>query len=47
MVVPCLELCHHDPAFWEKPNELYPEHFLDSNGNLASKKEAFMPFSLG
>ena len=40
-------MCHKNPDLWEKPNELYPEHFLDKKGNLDSKKEAFMPFSVG
>ena len=47
MILPCMELCHKDPAFWEKPEEFYPEHFLDKDGKLDSKKEAFMPFSTG
>jgi len=43
----CLFLCHHDPRYWEKPDSLHPEHFLDSEGNLSTRNEAFMPFSLG
>ncbi|XP_069710454.1 cytochrome P450 2D17-like [Phaenicophaeus curvirostris] len=35
-----------DEAFWEKPNEFYPEHFLDANGQFV-KPEAFLPFSAG
>ncbi|XP_047486302.1 cytochrome P450 2L1-like [Penaeus chinensis] len=41
------EGCHMDPAFWEKPHELYPEHFLDDQGKILTKKEGFLPFSLG
>ncbi|NXT45621.1 CP2DH protein, partial [Pluvianellus socialis] len=35
-----------DEAVWEKPNEFYPEHFLDANGKFV-KPEAFLPFSAG
>ncbi|NXI54422.1 CP2DH protein, partial [Chloroceryle aenea] len=35
-----------DEAFWEQPNEFYPEHFLDANGQFV-KPEAFLPFSAG
>ncbi|XP_042857255.1 cytochrome P450 2L1-like [Penaeus japonicus] len=41
------EGCHMDPAYWEKPHELYPEHFLDDQGKILTKKEGFLPFSLG
>lgn len=41
------EGCHNDPAVWEKPSELYPEHFLDSEGKFVEKKESYAPFSLG
>ncbi|XP_027519975.1 cytochrome P450 2D17 [Corapipo altera] len=35
-----------DETIWEKPNEFYPEHFLDVNGQFV-KPEAFLPFSAG
>ncbi|XP_069938404.1 cytochrome P450 2L1 isoform X3 [Cherax quadricarinatus] len=41
------EMCHKDPAYWEKPNEFYPEHFLDSQGKYNTKKESYIPFSTG
>ncbi|KAF2363760.1 Cytochrome P450 [Trinorchestia longiramus] len=46
-VLICAELCHRDPALWKEPNKLYPEHFLDKDGNLDSKKDGFLPFSVG
>ncbi|NXI43506.1 CP2DH protein, partial [Galbula dea] len=35
-----------DETFWEKPDEFYPEHFLDENRQFV-KREAFLPFSAG
>ncbi|NWU96609.1 CP2DR protein, partial [Upupa epops] len=35
-----------DETVWQKPNEFYPEHFLDANGQFV-KPEAFLPFSAG
>nr|XP_027214807.1 cytochrome P450 2L1-like [Penaeus vannamei] len=41
------EGCHSDSAYWEKPFEFYPEHFLDAEGKVLAKKEGFLPFGLG
>ncbi|NWW74152.1 CP2DH protein, partial [Climacteris rufus] len=35
-----------DETVWKKPNEFYPEHFLDAKGQFV-KPEAFLPFSAG
>lgn len=35
-----------DPSQWEKPDQFYPEHFLDDRRNFR-KREAFYPFSAG
>ncbi|KFQ39423.1 Cytochrome P450 2D3, partial [Mesitornis unicolor] len=35
-----------DETVWEKPNEFYPEHFLDAKGQFV-KAEAFLAFSAG
>lgn len=37
---------HRDPQYWEKPNEFYPERFLDEN-KKAINSVAFIPFGLG
>ena len=47
LVFPAIELIHHDPKIWEKPDDFYPEHFLKEDGTLDSKKEGFIPFSAG
>ncbi|KAG9466870.1 hypothetical protein GDO78_015949 [Eleutherodactylus coqui] len=45
-VIPLLHSALRDEAYFEKPYEFYPEHFLDSAGNFR-KNEAFVPFSIG
>lgn len=39
--------CHRDPKYWEKPNEFYPEHFLNEQGEIRQNIEGFFPFSTG
>ncbi|KAK7056562.1 hypothetical protein SK128_009149 [Halocaridina rubra] len=46
VIMCCTEACHNDPKLWEKPDEFYPEHFLDKDGKLI-KREGFMPFGTG
>ncbi|PIO35721.1 Cytochrome P450 2K1 [Aquarana catesbeiana] len=46
MVIPLLSSSLRDKAYFEKPYEFYPEHFLDKDGNF-KKNDASIPFSLG
>lgn len=46
VVLPNLWSVHRDPAIWEKPDEFYPNRFLDDQGHLI-KKETFIPFGIG
>ncbi|KAM4042292.1 cytochrome P450 2K1-like [Anomaloglossus baeobatrachus] len=46
VVIPLLHSVLKDGSCFEKPEQFYPEHFLDAEGNL-KKNEAFIPFSLG
>ncbi|XP_069584418.1 cytochrome P450 2C31-like [Ranitomeya imitator] len=45
-ILPVLHSIHKDKEYFEKADEFYPEHFLDSNGNF-KKNEALIPFSIG
>ncbi|XP_077345210.1 cytochrome P450 2K4-like [Lithobates pipiens] len=45
-VIPLLYSVLRDKEHFEKPEEFYPQHFLDSEGNFV-KNEAFIPFSAG
>ena len=46
-VIPNFHKVHRDPEFWEKPEELHPEHWLDANGQFVSKHEGFLSFGTG
>ena len=46
LVLSNLSACHRDPKLWEKPEQFYPEHFLD-NGALVENKPGFLPYGVG
>ncbi|XP_076048581.1 cytochrome P450 2L1-like isoform X2 [Oratosquilla oratoria] len=39
--------CHFDSRYWKYPVKFYPEHFIDENGKCMTKREGFLPFSIG
>ncbi|XP_076048583.1 cytochrome P450 2L1-like isoform X2 [Oratosquilla oratoria] len=39
--------CHFDPCYWKYPEKFYPEHFIDEKGKCMTKREGFLPFSVG
>ncbi|XP_069830374.1 uncharacterized protein [Dendropsophus ebraccatus] len=45
-IIPLLTSVLRDKNYFERPEEFYPQHFLDSKGNFV-KNEASIPFSLG
>uniref|UniRef100_A0A8C5ZDU9 Cytochrome P450 n=1 Tax=Marmota marmota marmota TaxID=9994 RepID=A0A8C5ZDU9_MARMA len=46
LILPNLWSVHRDPTIWEKPEDFYPDRFLDDQGQLL-KKEFFIPFGIG
>nr|XP_018913697.1 PREDICTED: cytochrome P450 4c3-like isoform X2 [Bemisia tabaci] len=42
----CLHELHHDPKYWQRPGEFYPDHFSPAN-EKARPKGAFSPFMGG
>ncbi|ESS71679.1 putative cytochrome [Methyloglobulus morosus KoM1] len=38
---------HRHPVLWERPNEFYPEHFLNNTGQVGRHKYSFYPFGGG
>ncbi|XP_073530050.1 cytochrome P450 2C5-like [Phyllobates terribilis] len=45
-IMPSITSVLRDDKYFKKPDEFYPQHFLDSDGNFV-KNEAFLPFSAG
>jgi len=46
LVMANLSACHRDPKYWAKPDQFYPEHFLE-NGALVDNKAGFLPYGVG
>ncbi len=46
-VIPNFHKVHRDLTYWEKPEVLYPEHWLDASGQFVSKHEGFLSFGTG
>lgn len=49
LVMANISQCHKDPKLWLKPEQFYPEHFLDDLGALKDEKslEGFLPYGVG
>eukprot|EP00897_Mesotaenium_endlicherianum_P006194 jgi/Mesen1/5602/ME000282S04751 len=40
-------LCHHDPRYWEDPEEFKPERFADGQAAAAKHPNSYFPFGFG
>lgn len=47
IIIGAVEGCQFDSAYWERPSDFYPEHFLDEDGKFKPKKDGYAPFSIG
>ncbi|KAG7171699.1 Cytochrome P450 2L1-like 9, partial [Homarus americanus] len=46
IVMGAQETVHHDPRYWDRPDEFLPERWLDQQGKFTAKKEGFLPFGV-
>ena len=52
-IFPLFHWAHHNPKYWDNPDEFTPEHFLSPKGTgdtgklTVIKNDALMPFSVG
>ncbi|PAA47032.1 hypothetical protein BOX15_Mlig001422g2 [Macrostomum lignano] len=46
IIIPLVYGVHHRAEYWERPNEFYPEHFLDNKGRYRSSPY-LIPFLIG
>jgi len=49
LVMANISQCHRDPKLWLKPDQFYPEHFLNDKGELKAAEEltGFLPYGVG
>jgi cytochrome P450 len=47
IVILSMYAAHRHPGFWEKPNDFYPEHFLNLTSETKRHKYAYFPFGGG
>jgi len=46
-VIPNVWAAHMDPAVWDEPEKFNPGRFLDDKGEVTSKRDHMIAFSLG
>ena len=47
-VFPNFHKVHRDPQYWENPEEVYPEHWLDKEtGHFIQRRDGFLCFGVG
>lgn len=46
-IILSLYVTHRHTELWERPNEFYPEHFLNAHAHARRSKYAFFPFGSG
>nr|APH81371.1 cytochrome P450 CYP3029A1 [Tigriopus kingsejongensis] len=46
-IFPNFHAVHRDPRHWEKPEQLYPEHWLDASGQFVPHHDGFLSFGVG
>lgn len=46
IILPCVYSVNHDARIWARPNEFYPEHFLDDKGAFTGHGKS-LPFLIG
>ncbi|GIY56257.1 vitamin D 25-hydroxylase [Caerostris darwini] len=47
IIIAVLASIHNDSKYWKTPEKFIPERFLDEDGILETKQEAWVPFSYG
>ncbi|XP_031627920.1 probable cytochrome P450 304a1 [Contarinia nasturtii] len=47
IILPALDAAFHDTSVWERPNDFWPERFLDASGKLCLSKDISLPFGAG